>query len=72
MLVLSRKPGQRIRIAGTIELTVLKVCGSVVKLGFTGPTNVPIHREEVYQRIEAEQAQQADCNFPQREVSVEL
>ena len=51
MLVLSRKVKERIVIGGDIEVTVIDIRGDRVKLGFTGPPNVPIHREEVYRRI---------------------
>jgi carbon storage regulator len=54
MLVLSRKEGERIRINHTLELTVLETRGGQVKLGFVGPHDVPIHREEIYHRIVAE------------------
>lgn len=47
MLVLSRKRGERIRIGDSVEVTVLAITGSRVKLGFTGPPEVCIHREEV-------------------------
>ena len=50
MLVLSRKEGERI-IVGEIELTVLELRKDRVKLGFSGPREVPIHREEVHQAI---------------------
>jgi len=49
MLVLSRKQGQRVLIGQEIEVTVLEVRGSRVKLGFRGPAEVPIHREELHQ-----------------------
>lgn len=52
MLVLSRKPGECVCIGEEIEVTVLEVRGNRVKLGFSGPSEVPIHREEVYQRME--------------------
>ena len=52
MLVLSRKPGERVRIGEEIEVTVLEIRGNQVKLGFSGPSEVPIHREEIYQRME--------------------
>jgi carbon storage regulator len=51
MLVVTRKTGQRAIIAGNIRVVVLGVHGDRVKLGFEGPAGVPIHREEVYQRI---------------------
>ncbi len=51
MLVLSRKQGEGIVIDGGVTLTVLAVHGGKVKLGFNAPAEVPIHREEVHQRI---------------------
>jgi carbon storage regulator len=51
MLVFGRKEGQCVRIGKDIEVTILEVQGGRVKLGFTGPAQVPIHRGEVSQRI---------------------
>lgn len=54
MLVLTRKKNQRIRIGDDIEIVVLEVHGDRVKLGFEGPADVPIHREEVARRLRDE------------------
>jgi carbon storage regulator len=51
VLVLSRKKDQRIIIGDNIEVTVVEIRGDRVKLGFVGPQEVPIHREEVYRRL---------------------
>jgi carbon storage regulator len=51
MLVLTRKPGQRIRIGDEIEVTLLEVSGDRLRLGFLAPPEVSIHRQEVYERI---------------------
>ena len=51
MLVLSRKCGEKAVIGNEITVTVLEVQGDRVKLGFTGPKEVPIHREEIYQAV---------------------
>jgi carbon storage regulator len=53
MLVLSRKKNERIMIGDNIELTIVEVRGDRVKLGFVGPQDVPIHREEVFRRIDS-------------------
>ncbi len=55
MLVLTRKPGQSIMIGDGVEVQVLSVAGEKVRLGITAPRDVPIFRNEVYERIEAEQ-----------------
>ena len=54
MLVLARKIGQKIRIGSDIELVVVAVQGDVVRLGISAPKGVPIHRQEIYDAITAE------------------
>ena len=54
MLVLSRKAGERISIGPDVEVTVLGIHKGKVKLGFLGPPEVPIHRQEVRRRMESE------------------
>jgi carbon storage regulator len=51
MLVLSRKNGESIRIGQEIEVTILEVSRGRVKVGISGPSEIPIHRSEVYQQI---------------------
>jgi len=51
MLVLNRKKGQRIVVGNQVEVIVLEVRGDRVKLGFEGPPEVPIHREELQKKI---------------------
>lgn len=48
MLVLSRRPGESIRIKNDVEVTVLEVRGKRVRLGIRAPHRVPVYREEVY------------------------
>lgn len=52
MLVLARRVGQQIRIADEVEIKILDVVGNKVRLGISAPCDVPVHREEVYQRLE--------------------
>ena len=53
MLVLSRKCGEKIVIPGLdITLTVLEIRGDRIRLGITAPLGIPVHREEVWQRIQ--------------------
>ena len=47
MLVLSRKPGEQVVIGANVRLTVLAIRGNSVRLGFTAPAGVLIHREEL-------------------------
>lgn len=54
MLILTRRVGEIIRINDDISLQVLSVCGQQVKIGITAPPEVAVHRDEIYQRIQAE------------------
>lgn len=47
MLVLSRKAEEQIVIDENIEITVLEIKNSRVKLGITCPTQIPIRRKEI-------------------------
>lgn len=54
MLVLTRKSEESIRIGANIVITVLECSSGHVKLGIKAPLEVPVHREEVYKLIQAE------------------
>ena len=52
MLVLSRKRGETITIGNGVTVTVLAVQGDRVKIGVVAPAEVPVHRQEIHERIE--------------------
>jgi carbon storage regulator len=52
MLILSRKTGESIVIDGRIHVKVVRVEGEAVKIGIEAPSEVPVHRREVYEEIQ--------------------
>jgi carbon storage regulator len=54
MLVLSRQKDQTIMIGDTIEITVVDIRGDKVRLGINAPSQIPVHRKEVYDAILSE------------------
>lgn len=52
MLVLTRKPNEKVIIGDGIEVVVLEIHGNRVRLGFRCPPEVPVHRAEVHRRIQ--------------------
>ena len=54
MLILTRRLGESITIGDNIKVSVLGVSGRQVRLGIDAPSNVVVHREEVYVRIQEE------------------
>jgi carbon storage regulator len=59
MLVLTRRIGERVMIGDEIEVVVLGVKGNQVRLGFKAPKDLPVHRQEIYERVQREKAEQA-------------
>ena len=54
MLVLSRHRDETIMIGDDIELTVVDIRGDKVRIGIKAPSNIPVHRKEVYEAIRKE------------------
>jgi carbon storage regulator len=64
MLVLSRKVGERIWIGEEISITVVRLAGGVVRLGIEAPAHMPVVRDELKRRIEAERAAEQEVPAP--------
>jgi carbon storage regulator len=54
MLILTRRTGETVMIGSEVTLTVLGVKGNQVRIGINAPKSVPVHREEIYERIKRE------------------
>lgn len=54
MLILTRRVGEIIRIGDGVEVKVLGVNGSQVRIGVQAPRDIAVHREEIYQKIQGE------------------
>ena len=59
MLVLTRKPGERLMIGDNIVLTVVEVKGDNIRIGIDAPREVKVYRGEIYDAIVAENRQAA-------------
>lgn len=52
MLILCRKINESVVIDGMITVKVLRIDGDQVRLGIQAPSDVPVHRHEVYEEIQ--------------------
>ncbi len=59
MLVLSRQRDETIMIGDDIEITVVDIRGDKVRLGINAPSEIPVHRKEVYDAIQRENKEAA-------------
>lgn len=54
MLILTRRVGETLNIGDEVQVTVLGIKGNQVRIGVNAPKDVPVHREEIYERIQKE------------------
>lgn len=59
MLILSRKPKEAVAVGGAdgserlLKVTVLEIKRGCVRLGFEAATEIPIHRWEIWERLQS-------------------
>jgi len=62
MLVLSRHRDESIMIGDEIVVTIVDIRGDKVRLGINAPSSIPVHRQEVFDAIQREAAQQSNVD----------
>ncbi|MCA0984675.1 carbon storage regulator CsrA [Halobacillus yeomjeoni] len=62
MLILNRKKDESIRIGDDIEIKVISVEGNQVRIGIDAPSDMEIHRQEIYFAIQEENKEAASLN----------
>jgi carbon storage regulator len=62
VLILTRRPGERVVIGEDIFVSVMSVSGHSVRLGIEAPGGVPIYREEIWQAVRDENRAAADAD----------
>ncbi len=66
MLVLSRQRDESIMIGDNIVVTIVDIRGDKVRLGIEAPTEIPVHRQEVYEAIKKENQKAAELEGNRR------
>lgn len=58
MLILTRRVGETLMVGDEVTVSVLGIKGNQIRIGINAPRDVGVHREEIYERIKAEQEQE--------------
>jgi len=57
MLILTRRINEVLRVGENVKVTVLGIKGNQVRIGIDAPRNTPVHREEIFRKIQREQSE---------------
>jgi carbon storage regulator len=54
MLIITRRPGEKIMVGEDVVVEVIEVSGSSVRIGIAAPKSIPVYREEIWAAVKAE------------------
>jgi carbon storage regulator len=63
MLIITRRPGEKVMVGDDIVFHVMEIVGNSVRVGIEAPRSVPVYREEIWNAVRAENRAAADA-FP--------
>jgi carbon storage regulator len=59
VLIITRKPGEKIMLGDDVVVEIIEVSGSSVRVGIDAPRSVPVYREEIWEAVREENAASA-------------
>ncbi len=62
MLIITRRPGEKIMLVEDIVVEIMEVSGSSVRIGIAAPRSIPVYREEIWTAVKEENAAAASSN----------
>jgi carbon storage regulator len=67
MLIITRRPGEKVMLGDDVVIEVIEVSGSSVRIGIAAPKSIPVYREELWRAVKAENeaAAKAKGDLPQ-------
>jgi carbon storage regulator len=61
MLIITRRPGEKIMLGDDIVVHVMEIVGNSVRVGIQAPRSVPVYREEIWNAVREENRAAADA-----------
>ncbi len=61
MLIITRRPGEKIMLGDDIVVHVMEIVGNSVRVGIQAPRSVPVYREEIWNAVRDENRAAADA-----------
>ena len=61
MLIITRRPGERIMLGDEIVVHVMEIVGNSVRVGIQAPRSLPVYREEIWNAVREENRAAADA-----------
>jgi carbon storage regulator len=56
VLIITRRPGEKIMLGDDVVIEVIEVSGSSVRVGIAAPKSIPVYREEIWRSVKEENA----------------
>jgi carbon storage regulator len=63
VLIITRRPGERIMIGDEVVVEVMEIVGNSVRIGVQAPRSVAVYREEIYAAVRDENRAAADASL---------
>ncbi len=54
MLIITRRPGEKIMLGDDIVVHVMEIVGNSVRVGIEAPRSIPVYREEIWNAVRDE------------------
>ncbi len=54
MLIITRRPGERLVLGEDIRIEVMEIAGNTVRIGIDAPRELPVYREELWAAVKQE------------------
>jgi carbon storage regulator len=54
MLIITRRPGEKIVLGDDVVVTVMEISGQTARIGIEAPKALPVYREEIWEAVKQE------------------